>query len=168
MRREQVERLYEQYGPALVAYGCAIARNRATAEDLVQQVFLKLLKAGSAEPENARAYLYRAVRNAALNSLRGAARETDLEPEQAWFATAAGAVDGAIHDALALQSALLALPPEQREVIVMHIWGGMTFEEIAGVMGIPANTAASRYRYGLAKLRARMQPRPENSYAAKE
>ena len=46
-----------------------------------------------------------------------------------------------------------ALPPKQREVIVMKIDGDLTFTEIAGVLGVSANTAASRYRYALAKLR---------------
>jgi RNA polymerase sigma-70 factor, ECF subfamily len=55
--------------------------------------------------------------------------------------------------ALALQSALRVLPEEQREVVVLRIWGQLTFDEIAGVVDISPNTAASRYRYGLMKLK---------------
>ena len=149
---------------ALVAYGCTLIGNRAGAEDAVQQVFLNLLKSGAAEPESPRAYLYRAVRNAALNQRRTASREVELNPEQAWFSAPAGALE----DALALQTGLLELPAEQREVVVMHIWGEMTFEEIAAVVGMPANTAASRFRYGLAKLRERMEPLTVEKYAAKK
>jgi RNA polymerase sigma-70 factor (ECF subfamily) len=54
----------------------------------------------------------------------------------------------------ALAAAVAALPPEQREVIALKIDGGLTFAEIAGVIGVSANTAASRYRYALEKLRA--------------
>jgi RNA polymerase sigma-70 factor (ECF subfamily) len=59
---------------------------------------------------------------------------------------------------LALQSALADLPVEQREVVVLRVWGRMTFEEAAVVLEISPNTAASRYRYGLAKLKSRLQP----------
>jgi RNA polymerase sigma-70 factor (ECF subfamily) len=54
---------------------------------------------------------------------------------------------------MAIESALRLLPEEQREVIVLHLWGGMSFSEAAGVLGVSPNAAASRYRYGLAKLR---------------
>jgi len=163
MQREQVERLYEQHGAALVAYGCALSGNRAAAEDAIQQVFLNLLKTGIAEPENPRAYLYRAVRNRIFNAVRGASREAVLDAAEAWFAAPAGVIE----NSLALQAALLELPAEQREVVVMRIWADLTFEEIAAVLAIPPNTAASRYRYGLAKLRERMQPRSVEKYAAK-
>jgi RNA polymerase sigma-70 factor (ECF subfamily) len=52
-----------------------------------------------------------------------------------------------------LQSALRTLPGEQREVVVLRIWGQLTYEEAAAVIGISPNTAASRYRYGIEKLR---------------
>jgi RNA polymerase sigma factor (sigma-70 family) len=52
-----------------------------------------------------------------------------------------------------IQNALAELPVEQREVITLKVWGEMTFAEIADALGIPANTAASRYRYGLSELR---------------
>jgi RNA polymerase sigma-70 factor (ECF subfamily) len=52
-----------------------------------------------------------------------------------------------------LQTALGRLPAEQRQVVTLKIWGGLTFAEIAGALDIPANTAASRYRYALEELR---------------
>jgi RNA polymerase sigma-70 factor (ECF subfamily) len=59
---------------------------------------------------------------------------------------------------LALQSALAELPVEQREIMVLRVWGQMTFEEAAATLDISPNTAASRYRYALAKLKERLQP----------
>ena len=53
----------------------------------------------------------------------------------------------------AIEIALGCLPAEQREVLVLKIWGELTFEEIARQLGVPPNTAASRYRYALAALR---------------
>jgi RNA polymerase sigma-70 factor (ECF subfamily) len=53
----------------------------------------------------------------------------------------------------------MRLPEEQRQVLVLHLWGGLSFEEIASTLAVSANTAASRYRYALQKLRAAMQPK---------
>ncbi len=52
-----------------------------------------------------------------------------------------------------IQSAMSRLPDMYREVITLKVWGGLTFAEIGDALGIPANTAASRFRYGLAELR---------------
>jgi RNA polymerase sigma-70 factor, ECF subfamily len=57
-----------------------------------------------------------------------------------------------------LADALGELPPEQRAVVHLKLWEGLTFEQIADALGIPLNTAASRYRYGLDKLRERLRP----------
>jgi len=58
----------------------------------------------------------------------------------------------------ALAKALGELPPDQRVVVHLKLWEELTFEQIATVLEIPPNTAASRYRYGLDKLRARLRP----------
>jgi RNA polymerase sigma-70 factor (ECF subfamily) len=57
-----------------------------------------------------------------------------------------------------LAAALGELPEEQRAVVHLKLWEGLTFEQIAGALEIPLNTAASRYRYGLDKLRERLRP----------
>jgi RNA polymerase sigma-70 factor (ECF subfamily) len=61
-------------------------------------------------------------------------------------------------EALALQTALRRLPLEQREVVVLRIWGELTFEEVGVVVGCSTSTAASRFRYGCSKLRAVLRP----------
>ena len=58
----------------------------------------------------------------------------------------------------ALAESLGELPPDQRAVVHLKLWAGLTFEEIAETLEIPPNTAASRYRYGLDKMRARLRP----------
>src|SRR5262249_30583411 len=100
MQREKIERLYGQYGPALMAYGCSLTRDRARAEDLVQQVFLRLLHQGRAEPENPRGYLYRSIRNAALNAMRSSVREVALDPENPWFVAREGSSNALATDVL--------------------------------------------------------------------
>ena len=55
-------------------------------------------------------------------------------------------------------AALGELPAEQRAVVHLKLWEGLTFEQIAELLDLPLNTAASRYRYGLDKLRQRLRP----------
>jgi RNA polymerase sigma-70 factor (ECF subfamily) len=59
-----------------------------------------------------------------------------------------------------IEAALVRLPAEQREVVVMKIWGGLTFPQIAAALNVPNDTAASRYRYAIAKLRQQLAEEP--------
>jgi RNA polymerase sigma-70 factor, ECF subfamily len=149
-----VRRLYDQHGPALVAYACSFVVDGAAAEDVVHGVFVKLLNGGAVTADTPAAYLYRAVRNQALNSRRNGQREAQLDEATACFTHRGGNREAA----LALQQALGDLPEEQREVVVMRIWSGMTLEEVAAATEVSLNTASSRYRYALEKLRERLQP----------
>jgi len=147
--KEDVRRLYEEHGRSLLAYASALLRDPSAAEDVLHQVFLKLVAGRSSIEGPPAAYLFRAVRNTALNHIRGQSREVELDSAVPWLESP----DASRETALALQSALQTLPADQREVVVLHIWGQLTFEEAAAVVGVSPNTAASRYRYGLAKLR---------------
>ena len=151
---EQVRTLYEQHGRVLLAYAIALLPDRAASEDVLHQVFVKLLQGKIGINGPPVHYLYRAIRNAALNYRRNHSREVELESNGQWLESPPGMED----IGLALQSALRELPDEQREIIVLRVWGQMTFEEAAAALEIPVNTAASRYRYGLAKLKERLQP----------
>lgn len=155
LSRKDVEQLYDAHGGALLAYARSFTGDHALAEDLVHQVFASLLREDRNAPDVPLAYLYRSVRNAALNSRRNGSREAPLEGTPASFAHRDGDQDAA----LALQAALRDLPQEQREVVIMRIWSGMTLEEIAQASGESINTVASRYRYALAKLRGCLTPR---------
>ncbi len=151
---EAVRQLYEQHGRALLLYARCHVADRANAEDVVQQVFLGLLRGETSAPENPLAYLYRAVRNTALNARRAVSQETPLPDHDHWFVHGGGNLEAG----LALQAALAELPDEQREIVIMRIWSGLTLEETAAATGVPLNTVASRYRYALEKLRHRLKP----------
>jgi RNA polymerase sigma-70 factor (ECF subfamily) len=99
-------------------------------------------------------YVYRAVRNAALNARRSNLRLAELDPQNSVFRHRGGNQEAA----LALEKALAKLPEEQREVVVMRVWSGLTLEEMATAVGAPLNTIASRYRYALDKLREHLKP----------
>jgi len=149
---DDVRSLYEKHGSTLVAYACSCGVDFASAEDVVQQVFLRLLNPPRSAPDVPIAYLYRATRNACLNHHRDRMRETVLPEEETWLVSS-GATQA---EALAVQKALRDLPEEQRETVFLRIWSGMTLAEIAEATATPLNTVASRYRYGLEKLRGQL------------
>ncbi len=152
---ELLKKLYEKHGAALAAYGCTCGLDFGSAEDVVQQVFLKLLQGGAFAAQAPVAYLYRAVRNASLNKGRDRRRELKLPEEDVWFTHAKA--DRA--EVISLQNVLQELPEDQREAVFLRVWSGMTLQEIADATGTPLNTVASRYRYALEKLRERLGKR---------
>jgi len=152
--RDTIRRLYEQHGTGLLAYGCAILHRFNAAEDVLHEVFTNLLESSTDFVGSPVPYLYRSVRNACLNYLRDHSRDTDLDQ---WLESPPGMDDVGI----ILQSALRQLAEEQREVIILHIWGELTFEQIAEALSISPNTAASRYRYGVTRLKTQFNPVPK-------
>src|SRR5438105_4474359 len=129
------------HAPALILY----ARQWCAApEDVVQEAFLKLIGL-SQPPREAVPWLYRVVRNRAIDAGKMARRRQRREAAAAqplrWFAEPE--VDGL--SAEAAVAALQRLPPEQREVIVARLWGGLSFEQIADLSGCSASTAFRRY-----------------------
>ena len=157
---KDVQRLYEQHGAALVAYAASFLSDVARAEDAVHGVFLKLLSGKTSRPESEAGYLYRAVKNAAFNAHRSRARDVVIPADETWFQHRAGNLESV----LALQKALGELPEEQLEVVMMRIWSGMTLEEVSSATGVALNTAASRYRYALEKLRDSLGARIANKH----
>ena len=152
--RAGIERLYEQHGRVLLAYAFSFVHSVAESEDIVHQVFARLLRGDFVITGLPLAYLCRAVRNTALNHRRTWRRETTLDEEARWLEAPAGLEESA----MAIERSMNLLPVEQREVVVLHVWGGLTFAEIADTLSISANTAASRYRYALGKLRDVLKP----------
>lgn len=146
----EVELSYRRYGPALLLFAGALTGERSRAQDAVHQVFLKLLESGSLrEALDAKAYLFTCVRNAVLNDRKARRRDVALDPECAWFEPPHRDFAAELN----LRRELWELPEDQREVTILHIWGELTFAQVAEVLSISANTAASRYRYALVKLR---------------
>ncbi len=143
---------YDRFGPPLFRVALARLGSAADAEDAVQDVFVGLARAGPAlaAVDNLRAYLFTALRHAAAKSAArtAAARRAPLPDDLAATAPRPPA------DADRLERALAALPAAQRELVALKVDGGLTFAEIAACLGISPNTAASRYRYALEKLRA--------------
>src|ERR1051325_9500967 len=107
-----------------------------------------------------KAYLFASVRNAVLTVRKLNNRNSPLDPEALCFTSE----QRDFAEEARLKQSLAALPEDQREVIVLHVWGELTFSQISELLGLSLNTAASRYRYALAKLKASMC-RKENLHA---
>jgi RNA polymerase sigma factor (sigma-70 family) len=142
MGPEQLSRLVDEYAAVLVLY----ARQWCAApEDVVQEAFVKLTTQRSL-PDNVGGWLYRVVRNAALAAGRAERRRRHHESAAAlrmpsWFTPS----ETARLDSETAAAALQTLPIEQRETLVAHLWGGLTFEQIGELTGVSSSTAHRRY-----------------------
>lgn len=154
MGPEQLGDLVDRYGAALTLYARQWC---ASPEDVVQTAFMKLVKLRST-PDNLVPWLYRVVRNGAIDASRAARRRQKYETAAAdaaapWFVPSE---DPTGLDARTATDALAGLPVETREIIVAHLWGGLTFEQIAQTAGSSAATCYRRYAAGLDVLRQQL------------
>ena len=148
--QELLSRLLDEHSAALVLYAqqwCDVP------EDVVQEAFIQLMRQRPS-PRNVIGWLYRVVRNGAVSQSRSQCRRSRHEAaagaeRQAWFKSTE-------KDALDVSSAVAALeslPIDEREVIVLRLWSGMSFEEIGELIGKSTSTAHRWYETGLAALR---------------
>ena len=142
----------DRHGPALVLFARQWSATRADAEDAMQNGFLKFWRTrdGAREPLP---YLYACVRTAAMDLGRGERRRDRYERANEQPDASAFEFPVERHEReAAIETALGQLPGDQREVVVMKIWGELTFAQIGQALGVPLSTAASRYRYALTRL----------------
>ncbi len=161
--KNELERLYDDHAQPLFAFLLNLTRNESDTRDLLQEIFIKLARQPDllANARDERAFLIRLAHNAAIDFIRRRSTreknydqlaaevapflETSTDPDEQSFRKN-------------LEEALLELPADQRGVVHLKFWENLTFEQIATALDISPNTAASRYRYGLDKLRARLRP----------
>ena len=162
-QKPEIERLYDEHAQPLYAFLLNLTRDEADTRDLLQDIFVKLAR----DPEllagvrDERAFLVRLAHNAAIDLIRRRGTRAKTRDQFAAeiispFAPASDPDEQTFCATLA--EALAELPADQRAVVHLKLWDGLTFEQIADALEIPLNTAASRYRYGLDKLRGRLRP----------
>jgi RNA polymerase sigma factor (sigma-70 family) len=156
---EALERVYEKYQAFLITVAMALSNNVDVSEDVVHDVFVSCLAAPDRlrARGNLKAYLAICVANLTRDRFRRQQRapmplDDSLQIESAGMDPEQGALEQ--ERAQTLNRALAQLPFEQREVITLHLHGGMRFTQIASLRDASANTIRSQYRYGLNKLRA--------------
>lgn len=153
----------EAHGPRLLLCARQWTRSLADAEDVLQEAFVRYWRHQRHLPGDPQALIVTSIRRAALDLARRedrrAVREEKagggLEECEADFQKLPGEGD---ERRLEIEAALRRLPSEQREVLVLKVWQELTFEQIGETLGIPPNTAASRYRYALIALRKQLEP----------
>jgi len=151
----------DRHGPALVLLARQWTPSRADAEDVVQEAFVRFWRSRE-RIEDPAAYLFACVKHCALDGLRGRQRQARREQATARPEAEplfAGGIEQDERHA-AIEAALRELPENQAEVLVMKIWGELTFPQIAKALDLSINTVASRYRYALARLREQLAEEP--------
>jgi len=151
---ELLGRLIDQHAAALELYAAQLCD---CPEDVLQQALIDLARRKQA-PDQVLAWLYRAVRHRALNARRSSRRRKRHEQEAAKrrSATVIGEPVGDL-DAELVTAALEALPQAQREIVVAHLWGGLTFQQIGRLTGTSDSTAHRRYQQALSAIRERLR-----------
>jgi RNA polymerase sigma factor (sigma-70 family) len=160
---------FAQHGSRLLMFARQQTRTEADAEDVLQDAMFRLWRSGMTElgeDGNAQPSLpgaFTQIRRSAIDQARKNIRRANREDRAlemgemtdiVWF-------DSTLEQderAAAIETALKTLPDYYQEVITLKIWGDLTFEQIAETLDIPMNTAASRYRYALEKLRRTLTP----------
>ncbi len=157
--RNALRRVYEENKDALLTIATCLLADASAAEDVLHDVFVTFAsKARTLRIRGSlKGYLATCVANRARDRLRTRPRQP-VPLAAAADTSAPGSEPGAqlvdCEEAERLYDALAELPYEQREVIMLHLHGAMTFRRIAEQQNVSINTAQSRYRYGLEKLRS--------------
>ena len=162
---------FAAHGPALVLYARQVlpAEDQASAEDVVQELFVRLLAraggpGGLDEPPHPAAWLHRCVRNACLDERRTRVRRQHRERAVAadrpgWFEPR----PADLVDARLAQEVLETLPDLPRQIVALRIWSGLTLSQVAEVTGQPISTVHDQYRKALAGVRQRIETRSRHA-----
>jgi RNA polymerase sigma-70 factor (ECF subfamily) len=163
------EVLYQRHNNALYRYLLRLCHHRDTAEDIFQDVWGKIIKSRQNYRPTAKfsTFLYRVAHNCFIDHVRRNKRHThtvDVEPDNQ--PDPGDQPETLAERSLArrrLNAALRVLPEEQRDVFLMHEEAGLNLDEIASATGANRETAKSRLRYAVKKLRAAINEPAETS-----
>ena len=151
------EQLWRRHADRLLLYATTVLADRSAAEDALQNVFVRLMASPPEDISSEAGYLFRAVRNEALNSIRSrrlAARALpplfdDLAEDPRESAELA-------ERGRQVEEVLLRLESQEREAVVLKIWGDLSIPEAAAIAGVTEKTFEHRYYRGLAALKEKL------------
>lgn len=149
------DRWLVEHGPKFLLFARQQTRFEVDAQDLVQEAVVECWRRQAIGAPPAAGLVFATIRRRAIDLGRSADRRAGREAavagesSETWFDCG---LEERERNQL-IQLAMNGLPDIYREVLTLKVWGELTFAEIAQVLEISANTAASRYRYGLAELR---------------
>jgi RNA polymerase sigma-70 factor (ECF subfamily) len=162
--RDRLARLYHELKDGLLTVAVELTGERGAGEDLLHDVFVAFARRNRPprDAAEARRYLVASLWNRARDLKR---RRAAPEPDGEALARAVAQDGGPLRalaaneEAARIAAQLLCLPAEQREVVTLHLHGGLAFREIAGLSGVSINTVTARYRYALLALRRALAPK---------
>jgi len=149
-----LERVYRDHRQGLYTLALSVTRCPGRAEDAVQEAFARLWSRGAAPSGDPVAYVFASVRNAAIDQVRRHPPDHPRETVSIYNGLPTDPALNAVTEEQhrAVREAIEALPDAQRESIVMKIYGGLTFRQMAEALGEPLPTVAARYRRALEVL----------------
>lgn len=155
---EALRKLYEQASSAVFAYAFSILKNREDAKDVMQDTFLKIRSAAHLYVPQGKpaAWILTIAKNLCNMKFRTAGRLADTQAEDFHFLHDRNA-DRDHELKVTLEMCFKELDDSGRQIIILHIMGGMKHREIAAFTGLPLATVLSKYHRGLKKLRTRME-----------
>lgn len=160
-QRQWLADLYRDCRQQLFVTAWSVLRQADLAEDAVHAAFVGLARLAQA-PAEPKLYVFKAVRNAAIDLASVRARRRERPIENDCEPLAPGALD--LPDAELVEAARKAieeLEDSSREVVDLHLHANLTFQEVADLLGEPLSTVASRYRRALEKVRSKLEVRYE-------
>jgi RNA polymerase sigma-70 factor (ECF subfamily) len=152
-----LESIYRAHRSGLFALALAITRSRPEAEDAVHDAFARLCRNGALRDGDGVAYVFKAVRNAAIDRVRRRSGDADipLALQACLEAKAHGVSTGERDHAIA--TAIESLPAELRAVVLLRNFCGLTFKQVSEIEDAPLQTVASRYKAALDRLRPKLK-----------
>ncbi|MFT5469860.1 MAG: RNA polymerase sigma-70 factor (ECF subfamily) [Verrucomicrobiales bacterium] len=164
MTRAELADLYDRYADTLFCFLISFTGSEDESREVLQELFALLAKGKRKvdQAANLKSYLIKMARNLAIDLTRR--RQTRDRTAQQLLAAPQTPIFAEADDPDAqlfreeVSRALASLPEEQREVVHLKLWAGLTFDQIAEACGVSLNTAASRFRYGIDKMRTQLRP----------
>jgi len=151
--RREMERIYDQHRSQLFTCALAVTRRPELAEDAIHEAFCRGLRLTEV-PRNLKAYMFRSVRNAAIDQLRRRRRTSSLTQDYIFDSSAGpGELAEQRQFKRLVARALLKLSKDESETIVQHLYADLTFQEIADMRERSIGTVTSWYRRGLTKMK---------------
>ncbi len=151
---KELEHLYDEYRQQLFISAYVITKCADKAEDAIHKAFCKLLMLKSL-PANLKSYMFKSVRNSAIDIQRGDMRFENVEDKDFIFDVSKNPreIAGQHEFQQKVAAALLNVSDREREIIVQHLYADLTFSEIAELLDMPIGTVTSHYQRGLEKLK---------------
>jgi RNA polymerase sigma-70 factor (ECF subfamily) len=142
----------DEHADVFFLYARQQTRCEADAEDVLQEALVEIWSKAQDEVPP-RAVVFATIRRRAIDLGRSmdrrARRENEVSHDNNWFVSDVGVCD--VNDMI--QREMANLPDDLREVLILRVWGEMTFPAIAQLLAIPVATATSRYRYAVERLK---------------